>query len=91
MKILKRILKFVLILLIAAVIGFTGLIVYAMVSDYKPEEQEIIFQSEKPSLIKDSLSLTLLTWNIGYAGLDNDMDFFFDGGTKVITPEKRCL
>ena len=24
-------------------------------------------------------------------GLDKDMDFFKDGGTKVITPEDKCL
>jgi endonuclease/exonuclease/phosphatase family metal-dependent hydrolase len=91
MKILKKILKFLLILIIVVVLGFIGLIVYALVSDYRPKEQESISRSEKPSILKDSLSLTLLTWNIGYAGLDKEMDFFFDGGTKVITPEKKCL
>lgn len=86
-----KILKFLLFLIIVAVLGFIGLIVYALVTDYKPDEQEIISQPEKPSVLKDSLSLTFLTWNIGYAGLDEEMDFFFDGGTKVITPEKNCL
>lgn len=28
-------------------------------------------------------TLTLLTWNIGYAGLGQEMDFFFDGGKRV--------
>jgi endonuclease/exonuclease/phosphatase family metal-dependent hydrolase len=32
-----------------------------------------------------------LTWNIGYCGLDRDMDFFYDGGTKVMTPRINCL
>ena len=27
--------------------------------------------------------LTLLTWNIGYAGLGSEMDFFYDGGKRV--------
>jgi len=40
-------------------------------------------------LLNDSLTLTLLTWNIGYAGLDKNMDFFKDGGIKVITPEEN--
>lgn len=91
MKILKKILKLLIILVIIAVLGFIGLIVYALITDYKPKEQEIISQSEKPSILKDSLGITLLTWNIGYAGLDKDMDFFFDGGTKVITPETNCI
>ncbi|MGE5457940.1 MAG: endonuclease/exonuclease/phosphatase family protein, partial [Methanococcaceae archaeon] len=36
------------------------------------------------------MKISLLTWNIGYAGLDKEMDFFFDGGTKVITPIENC-
>lgn len=28
-------------------------------------------------------TLVFLTWNIGYAGLDREMDFFYDGGTRV--------
>ena len=90
MKILKKIFKSVLILIAVLVLGFIGLIVYAVISDYKPEEKEVISQSDKPSVLNDSLTFTLLTWNIGYAGLDKDMDFFYDGGTKVITPENIC-
>jgi len=90
MKILKKVFKSVLILLAVLILGFIGLIVYAVISDYKPEEEEVISQSDKPSVLNDSLTITLLTWNIGYAGLDKDMDFFYDGGTKVITPEKNC-
>ena len=90
MEILKRILKAALIIIAVLVLGFIGLIVYAMISDYKPEEKEMISQSDDPSLLNDSLTLSFLTWNIGYAGLDKDMDFFKDGGTKVITPEDNC-
>ena len=89
MKTLKKILKAVLILIAVLVIGFIGLIVYAMISDYKPEEKELILRSDNPSVLNDSLTISLLTWNIGYAGLDKDMDFFKDGGTKVITPERE--
>jgi endonuclease/exonuclease/phosphatase family metal-dependent hydrolase len=91
MKIIKKILRYLLILIIVIVLGFIGLIVYALITDYKPQEKEIISVSEQSSVLKDSLSITLLTWNTGYAGLDNEMDFFFDGGTKVITPENKCL
>lgn len=89
MKILKKILKAILILIAVVIIGFIGLIVYAVISDYKPEEKEMISQSDSPSFLKNSHTFTLLTWNIGYAGLDKDMDFFMDGGTKVITPENK--
>jgi endonuclease/exonuclease/phosphatase family metal-dependent hydrolase len=37
------------------------------------------------------MGITLLTWNIGYCGLDKEMDFFYDGGTKVMTPKEKCV
>jgi endonuclease/exonuclease/phosphatase family metal-dependent hydrolase len=91
MKIVKKILKALLIVVAILAFGFIGLIVYAIVSDYKPDEEELIALSDKPSILDDSLTISLLTWNIGYAGLDKDMDFFYDGGTKVITPESKCM
>jgi len=91
MKTLKTILKALLIVIGVLAVGFIGLIVYAMVSDYKPEEKELISRPDRPSVLEDSLSYSLLTWNIGYAGLDKAMDFFKDGGTKVITPEDNYL
>jgi endonuclease/exonuclease/phosphatase family metal-dependent hydrolase len=91
MKTLKKILKIFLIILTILVLGFIGLILYAIASDYKPDDKELIAQADNPSVLKDSLIFSLLTWNIGYAGLDKDMDFFKDGGTKVITPKDKCL
>jgi endonuclease/exonuclease/phosphatase family metal-dependent hydrolase len=91
MKILKTILKSILAVIAVVTVGFIGLIVYAVATDYKPDEQELIILSDKASILDDSLSYSLLTWNIGYAGLDKEMDFFYDGGKKVITPESTCM
>jgi len=91
MKALKKILRIFLLVVAILITGFIGLLVYAKVTDFKPEEREIIARPEDPSVLKDSLSISLLTWNIGYAGLDKDMDFFKDGGTKVITPKDNYL
>jgi len=91
MKTMKKLLRALLLIIAVLVLGFAGLIIYAVISDYKPEEKELISQTDSPSVLDDSLTLSLLTWNIGYAGLDKDMDFFKDGGTKVITPRDKCL
>jgi len=88
---MKKLLRALLLIIAVLVLGFAGLIIYAVISDYKPEEKELISQTDSPSVLDDSLTLSLLTWNIGYAGLDKDMDFFKDGGTKVITPRDKCL
>jgi endonuclease/exonuclease/phosphatase family metal-dependent hydrolase len=91
MKIIKKVLKTLLFLVLFILLIFAGIIVYAIISDYKPKEKIIVFNSDKPDTLNDSLEVSLLTWNIGYCGLDKDMDFFYDGGTKVMTPEKKCL
>jgi hypothetical protein len=91
MKVLKKIIKVVLILILILVLGFAGIIVCAVISDYKPGEMTSIELNDKPAVIADSATLTFLTWNIGYCGLDKDMDFFYDGGTKVFTSEEKCL
>jgi endonuclease/exonuclease/phosphatase family metal-dependent hydrolase len=91
MKLFKKMLKILLIVISIFVIGFIGLIVYAVFSDYKPDEKVVVFSSENPDKINDTLELSLLTWNIGYCGLDKEMDFFYDGGTKVRTPELKCI
>jgi endonuclease/exonuclease/phosphatase family metal-dependent hydrolase len=91
MKIIKKILKAIIILIVISVIGFIGLIVYAMMSDYKPAEKVPVAASGSPTILSDTAALTLMTWNIGYCGLDKDMDFFYDGGTKVFTPRAQCI
>jgi endonuclease/exonuclease/phosphatase family metal-dependent hydrolase len=91
MKIIKKILKTILAVILLLLLVFAGIIAYAIISDYKPGEKTIVFNSGKPDTLNDSLEISLITWNIGYCGLDRDMDFFYDGGTKVMTPRKKCL
>jgi endonuclease/exonuclease/phosphatase family metal-dependent hydrolase len=91
MIILKKILRFILILIILLLVGFAGIIVYALISNYKPEAKEEVFKSDKPDKLADTTEISLMTWNIGYCGLDREMDFFYDGGTKVFTPGNKCI
>ncbi len=81
MKTLKFILKFVAVLIIL----FVLFVVYASVSDYKPDSTELVFESENPDTIDVNKELSLMIWNIGYCGLSDDMDFFYDGGKQVRT------
>jgi endonuclease/exonuclease/phosphatase family metal-dependent hydrolase len=87
----KKFLKAIIIVLIIALIGFVGLITFAVITDYNPGEKEVIFTKENAERLSDTTELSLLTWNIGYCGLDKDMDFFYDGGKKVFTPKIRCI
>jgi exonuclease III len=91
MKAVKKILKVVLLLIVLVIIGLAGIIVYALISDYKPAEKIVISSVESPAKLSDSAIISVLTWNIGYCGLDKAMDFFYDGGSKVFTPKENCV
>ena len=84
MKVLR-----VLLLLVLVPAGiFILFLLFATVDDYKPREVVSLPVSGTPSEIADTAELDLLIWNIGYAGLDASMDFFYDGG-KQMRPEKE--
>ncbi len=91
MNLVKKALKAL--LYAAAVIAaiLVIIIVYAEISDYRPKEKMLISATESVGQLSDSATLSLLTWNIGYCGLDKNMDFFYDGGTKVRTPKMQLL
>ncbi|MFI3301683.1 MAG: endonuclease/exonuclease/phosphatase family protein [Rikenellaceae bacterium] len=56
---------------------------WLLLTEWRPKivEREI-FDVQRVSLPD---TLTLVSWNIGYAGLGEDMDFFYDGGTQTRT------
>jgi endonuclease/exonuclease/phosphatase family metal-dependent hydrolase len=78
--------SFVSFFLVFFLLGALGSALFLGWSHYRhldfPEEKAL-FQGESLPLISDTFQL--LSWNIGYAGLDAGMDFFFDGGDKVRT------
>ena len=56
-------------------------------TDYTPEPVESlkVVQRNQQELVPDSLEFFI--WNIGYAGLGEEMDFFYEGGKKVRADE----
>ncbi len=79
MKIIRPFL-YLLLILVGAFLLF---LLYATIDDYRPDEltaQSIECESD---ILADSLHFNLLIWNIGYAGLDASMDFFYDGGEQM--------
>lgn len=75
-----RIISFVFVVFVGAFLLF---LLYASVDDFKPEEKINQFNDQAPSSLSDSSELEILIWNIGYAGLDASMDFFYDGGQQM--------
>ncbi len=88
---MKRFLvKFFGIAIIMIIIMVAILLIWGTVNDYRPS-REIIVDIEGFTDIVDTIdsgdTLTFLSWNIGYGGLGSAMDFFYDGGNKVMPSE----
>ena len=84
----------VLYVLAAVVAIFLVFLLTAVITDYRPAEREVLQdRSGLSSGVAEALpdSLSILCWNIGYGGLGDDMDFFYDGGTQVRTSRERTL
>lgn len=60
-----------------------------MLSEYKPSKAETLQPtgSAASRILNDSI-ITLMTWNIGYASMGAETDFFYDGG-KMVRPDKE--
>lgn len=87
MKIIRPFLYLLLILAGA----FLLFLLYATIDDYKPEEISILPTECEADIIADSMQFELLIWNIGYAGLDASMDFFYDGGEQMRPDKEKVL
>ena len=87
---MRKFLKICAIILLVPVVIFAIVIGFATLTDYRPDVSEVFPNLKSTSdTLPDSAAINLLIWNIGYCGLDKHMDFFYDGGTKVRTPEEQ--
>ncbi len=90
MKFVKILLKVIAWGLLVVFLILGGLIAYMTITDYKPEPIEIIVEKGSNGGITNlqQNTFSLINWNIGYAGLGQEMDFFYDGGEGV-RPTKK--
>ncbi|MCD4698855.1 MAG: endonuclease/exonuclease/phosphatase family protein [Bacteroidales bacterium] len=84
--VIKLIISCVLCLLSVFVLYIAGILIFGLITEYHPDTEEVIIPENKSkSDIGVSDTLTLLSWNIGYAGLGKEMDFFYENG-KMVRP-----
>jgi endonuclease/exonuclease/phosphatase family metal-dependent hydrolase len=87
---MKRLLKILFFVILLPCVVLIMLILYASVTDYKPAQKETVYSPDgKADTLSPSKTYSFLIWNIGYAGLDKQMDFFYDGGKKVRTSKDQ--
>ncbi len=67
---------------LAFVLLFGVFLLVISLRDYKPAEIETIsITNNQERIIEVGETFSIMTYNIGYAGLDKDTNFFMDGGT----------
>jgi endonuclease/exonuclease/phosphatase family metal-dependent hydrolase len=87
---MRKFLKYCAVALLIPLAIFIILILYATLSDYRPAERELLKDAQNVTpAITDSAIINMVIWNIGYCGLDKEMDFFYDGGKGVRTSEDK--
>lgn len=83
-KFIKTTLRIILTLIVLVVLALAGIIIHAQVNEYKPEDSSLLsVQDTIHNHQYDRRHFTFVSWNIGYAGLGEKMDFFYDGGERV--------
>jgi endonuclease/exonuclease/phosphatase family metal-dependent hydrolase len=80
---MKKIFK-LLAVLVALVLFLIALFFATLtIMDFKPDPViELEIQSNQDAILKSGDELSILSWNIGYAGLGEKEDFFMDDGIK---------
>ncbi len=84
---MKRFFRIILLIALAFGLYVVGVLVYGTLTDYSPPDL-IRLEANGKAQSTPADTLTFMTWNIGFSGLGEETDFFYDGGSTVIqTPE----
>ena len=85
-----KIWKVFLALILAAVICLAGAFLTLAVTEYRPQEVEVLTPSNGTEKIQTGTVYTVVSCNTGYGALGKDADFFMDGG-KTTMPESSAV
>ena len=95
-KFIKKFFKILLLLVLLVVLVIGGLVGLLSATEYKPasiETAEPVKTNASPAMepLPQNAELKILSWNIGYAGLGAESDFFMDGGKDSRSSQCRSL
>ena len=87
-----KFLKIFFAIVFSPIILFFAFILFLSLVEWKPSRLENLQISENTRLqISTSREISILSWNIGYASLGDNADFFMDGGKSVISSSKTRI
>ena len=91
MKVVKNIFKTLLAIILILLVLVAGLLVWLTIVEYKPQDTEPVTVqalNAKTKTLSTGDSIKLVAWNMGYAALGDNADFFMDGGKMVYTADE---
>lgn len=73
-------------IVLGSIIGLAVLLLLALtIFQYNPDDiEQLSVMGDSTNSVQLDTKYSALNWNIGYAGLDKDTDFFMDGGEMVL-------
>lgn len=81
-------------IVLAIVLGVVAvMLAFLTITEYRPADVEdaTVLSSDGGSTLKAGDTISVLTWNIGYAGLGAESDFFMDGGDGVADANRQTV
>lgn len=76
-------------ILTISLLYFIVVLAYSTLTEYNPDQKnQLEIQGLSKEILTDSMEISLLSWNHGYAGLGKEMDFFYEEG-KMVRPTKE--
>lgn len=91
MGVLKsKLFKVIVIIVLIPVFFFGVYLLMMIVTDYRPDEAvKLDIENNQNTIIKKDKPFSVITFNIGYGGMDKDQDFFMDGGSGSRSKSKE--
>jgi endonuclease/exonuclease/phosphatase family metal-dependent hydrolase len=83
---MKKLIRFILLVALAFGLYVGGVLLWGTLTDYQPADL-IKLEAQGEAVGMPDSTFTFLTWNIGFTGLGEETDFFYDGGSTVIQTE----
>ena len=86
---MRKVIKFICSIVALLILCFLGLVIFLMITEFKPKDvEEVAISGSNDKKVELDKEYNILSWNIGYGGLDKDTDFFMDGGKMVFPINK---
>jgi len=79
---MKKTVRLLLIIILIPLLWVGGNLIYGSLTDFEPPAEQALAIEAISAQRPDSI-IRILNWNIGYCGLGEESDFFYDGGETV--------